>query len=61
MADDTSKQGPADRIRVNVHEPYELRYWTTKFHCSEEQLVDAVEHVGVMAKDVERYLDKRGH
>jgi hypothetical protein len=58
MADDKTKTGPQDRQRVNVHEDYELRYWSTKFACTEEQLKAAVKKVGPMVKDVEAELKR---
>ena len=57
-ADNLSNRGPADRARVNVHEAWELEYWTKKFGCTKSQLQAAVKAVGVMAKDVEAYLKK---
>jgi hypothetical protein len=60
MTDDKTKRGPQDRERVNVHEPYELEYWTHKFGCTPNQLKEAVNAVGVMAKDVETYLKGKG-
>jgi hypothetical protein len=59
MADDKSKHGPADRARVNVHEPYELQYWTEKWGVSGDDLRAAVEAVGVMATDVAKHLGKK--
>lgn len=59
MADERTKTGPADRSRVDVHEDYEVRYWTGKFGCTKAQLEAAVKAVGVMAKDVEAYLKKK--
>jgi len=59
MSDDRSKKGPADRARVNIHEPYEVRYWCEKFDCSKARLELAVKTVGVMAKDVEANLRAR--
>lgn len=59
MADDKSKTGPADSTRVNVHEDYELQYWSQKFGVTAEQLKAAVKKVGVMAKDVEAELKRR--
>jgi hypothetical protein len=56
MADDKSKAGPADRARINVHEDYELRYWTEKFKCTTTELKAAVAAVGVMADKVEAHL-----
>lgn len=59
MADDLSDQGTADRSRVNVNEPHEVRYWTRKFGCTKEDLETAVKQVGVMANKVEPYLKGR--
>jgi Protein of unknown function (DUF3606) len=59
MADDKSKTGSQDRLRINVHEDYELRDWSKKFGCTHEELKAAVKAVGVMAKDVEAYLKKK--
>ncbi|MBO0935646.1 DUF3606 domain-containing protein [Fibrella sp. HMF5335] len=59
MADDKSKTGPADDKRINIHEDYEVAYWTKKFGCTKEQLTAAVKAVGVMAADVEKYLTSR--
>jgi hypothetical protein len=58
MSDDKTSRGPADASRINVHEDYELRYWSQKFGVTSEQLRAAVKAVGVMAKDVEAQLKK---
>ena len=56
---DKTKTAPQDRLRINVHKDYELRYWSTKFQCTEEQLKAPVKNAGVMAKDVEAELKRR--
>ncbi|MEA3060574.1 MAG: hypothetical protein QOJ94_355 [Sphingomonadales bacterium] len=56
MGDDLSNRGPQDRSRVNVNEPWELRYWTQHFGVSEQQLRNAVSQVGVSRDAVERHL-----
>jgi hypothetical protein len=58
MPDDKSKRGPADRSRINIHESYELEYWTKHFGVTKQQIIDCVKQVGVMAKDVQRALGK---
>ena len=58
MTDDKSKRGPADRERINIHEPYEVEYWCKHFGCTAEQLKACVRRVGVMVKDVQRCLGK---
>jgi hypothetical protein len=61
MADDLTNRGPADRARVNVHETWEVKYWTDKWGCSEAELKAAVSAVGVMADKVEAHLKSKGH
>lgn len=58
MADDTSNRGPADAARINVHEKWELDYWTKELGVTPQQLKDAVEKAGVMAADVRKHLTK---
>ena len=59
MADDKKNTGPADDKRINVHEDYEVAYWTKKFGSTKQQLIDAIKAVGVMATDVEKYLKNK--
>jgi hypothetical protein len=61
MPDDLNDRGPADRSRVNVHESWEVRWWTNKFGCSEAELKAAVSAVGVMTDKVEAHLKSKGH
>lgn len=56
--DNTSRRGPADRLRVNIRQPHEVAYWCQRFGCTARMLRAAVKAVGVMAKDVERCLTK---
>lgn len=56
MSDNLKNRGPRDAARINVNESWELDYWCRKFGVSSEELRSAVENVGVMAKDIERYL-----
>ena len=59
MADDKSKTRPQDAQRVNIHEDYEVEYWTKKFGCTKQQLIAAVGAVGPVVKDVEAELKRR--
>ncbi|MDB5821340.1 MAG: hypothetical protein JWR21_44 [Herminiimonas sp.] len=58
MADELSKRGSADRLRVNTNEPHDARYWCQKWGCTEEELRKAVQVAGVMADKVAAQLDK---
>ena len=46
MSDDKSKTQPQDASKVNVHEQYEVEYWTKKFGVTPAQLKAAVSRVG---------------
>jgi hypothetical protein len=58
MADDKSNADTQDRIRINVHEDYELRDWSTRLGVTPEELKRVVAEVGPLVKDVEARLAK---
>ncbi len=58
MSDDLTKRRPQDASKINIHEPYEVEYWTKKFGVSKAKLEAAVAAVGVSAAKVEEYLKK---
>lgn len=59
MLDDTTISDSRDATRVSLKEDYEVRYWATRFACSEGQLRDAVTSVGNSVVAVEQYLKNR--
>jgi hypothetical protein len=56
MADDKTNRGVADRIRINIHEPFELESWSKRLGITPEELRKLVGRHGVMAADVRRAL-----
>lgn len=58
MADDLTKKGKPDQIRVNVHEDWELRERSKEWNVTPQQIKDAVKKVGPMVKDVKKELGK---
>ncbi len=58
MSDDKTKRSPQDRARVNVHEAYEVEYWTHKWGVTRAELEAAVKRVGVSTAAVARELGK---
>ena len=56
MATNNRERGPVDSERVDLSEDDELRYWTTRLGCTAEQLVVALQAVGVSAAAVGAYL-----
>ena len=56
MADDRMKRGHADRVRINMQEPYEVSYWCKQFGCTAPELEEAVQTVGVNAEIVRAFI-----
>lgn len=61
MADNLTNTDGRDDARININQPHEVRYWTSKWGISETTLRAAVAAVGVMVKDVEAWLKRNGH
>ena len=57
--DSKKDTGRPDRDRINVNEDYELQDWSDKFGVTRDELKNALQAVGPMAKDVEAYLRKK--
>jgi 3-oxoacyl-[acyl-carrier-protein] synthase III len=54
--DNLTKKNQADRSKINMHENYEVKYWTHKLGISKEQLQRAVDKVGNSAAAVRKEL-----
>lgn len=59
MSDDTSKRGPADRMRIDVNAKHELQYWTQELGVDVETLKATVNRVGPMVEKVRSELGAR--
>jgi len=51
MADDKSKRGKPDRIRININEKYEFDRWKKALNVSGQALAGAVRVVGPMVEE----------
>jgi len=58
MSDNLNIRKPQDPTKVNVNQSWEVEYWCQKWNISSTKLREAVGKVGVMVKDIERYLGK---
>lgn len=47
---------PTNRYRIELDDPYVVRYWTLRFKCTEEKLREIVAEVGPVAHEVEAAL-----
>ena len=54
--DNREKRDFRDRDRINTNEDYEVRYAAEKLGVSRQELLAAIQVVGNMRADVERYL-----
>jgi hypothetical protein len=59
MADDTAKRDYRDHDRINIHQDYELRYWTKVLEVTPEKLRQTVEKVGVTATELHKAFGKK--
>ena len=58
MSDDLTKKEPQDGNKINIHETWELAYWTKHFEVTKEQLIAAVKVVGTSKLAVQKHLGK---
>jgi len=56
MADDKGQRDYRDRERINVHEDYELHFWSKELGLTPEKLKETVKQLGVMVTDVRKTL-----
>ena len=56
MADNLTQRHQPDRSKINMHEDYEVKYWTHALGVSKEQLQKAVDKVGNSAAAVRKEL-----
>lgn len=58
MPDNLNIRQPDDPKKINIHEPWELKYWAKKFGVSETKIVESVRAVGVSVAAVKRHLER---
>lgn len=56
MTDNLTRQERPDRSKINMYEPYEVKYWTHALGVSKEALQKAVDKVGNSAATVRKEL-----
>ena len=58
--DSTSRKGVADRSKINMHQPHEVKYWVKELGVSVDELQQAVDKVGNSAAAVRKQLGSLG-
>jgi 3-oxoacyl-[acyl-carrier-protein] synthase III len=56
--DNLTKKDQRDRSKINMHENFEVKYWTRELGVTREQLQKAVDKVGNSAATVRKELGK---
>ncbi len=54
--DNRTKRDQRDRSKINMHEDFEVKYWTRELGVTREQLQKAVDKVGNSAATVRKEL-----
>jgi 3-oxoacyl-[acyl-carrier-protein] synthase III len=54
--DDLRKRDTADRSKINMHEAFEIKYWTKELGISKDRLQQVVDKVGNSAAAVRKEL-----
>jgi 3-oxoacyl-[acyl-carrier-protein] synthase III len=54
--DNPKNKGQADRSKINMHEAYEVKYWTHQLGISRDKLQSVVDKVGNAAAAVRKEL-----
>ncbi|OPY97973.1 hypothetical protein A5906_34000 [Bradyrhizobium sacchari] len=58
--DNLTKRAQPDRSKINMHEAFEVKYWTHALGVSKEELQKAVDKVGNSAATVRKELAATG-
>jgi len=56
MSDNLHIRRPQDPTKINIHESWELEYWSKEFKVSKDRLIQAVKAVGPTVTAVKRHL-----
>lgn len=61
MPNNLRKRGVQDRIRINIHDEFELDEWAKRFGVDPSVITDAVNNVGPVVNNVREWLHNRGY
>jgi hypothetical protein len=53
-----SRRHPQDSPRINIHEPWDLQYWSDRWNVPRRRVVEAIRRVGDHVQDVAQVLGK---
>jgi hypothetical protein len=52
------KRHPQDSPRINIHESWDVQYWSDRWNVPRRQVVEAIRRVGDHVQDVAQALGK---
>jgi hypothetical protein len=52
------KRHPQDAPRINMHEHWDLQYWSDRWNVPRQHLVEVIRRVGDQVQDVAQALGK---
>ena len=55
----SKKRDYGDKTRIDMNQAYQVAYWKERFGVSQEELSEAVQAAGALARKVEAYLKSR--
>ncbi|WGD55646.1 DUF3606 domain-containing protein [Bradyrhizobium sp. CB1650] len=58
--DKLTKRGQPDRSKINLHDDYEVKYWTHELGITRDRLKRLIDKVGSSAGAVRKELDRGG-
>lgn len=58
MADSLKIKRPADPLRINKNQDWELEYWSKELNVSRISILKAITMVGPIVKDIKKYLNR---
>lgn len=53
-----SRRHPQDSARINIHEPWDLQYWSDRWNVPRRTVVDTIRRVGDQVHHVAQALGK---
>jgi len=59
MSDDKSNRGKQDRMRINISEDFEVRYWSKELGITPDQLKEMVQQLGPSAATVRQAVKRK--
>ena len=50
MPDDPNRRKPLDASRINIHEPYELEWWSEELRVNKGKIIEAGNQVALLPR-----------